>query len=192
MIFVQKQPCQLSDDAVTESMFRNAAILLASVDLQIANETIQRVCTHPHFNSPFHGFHWKVLFCASLTFESNHCFVNRKVLTRSIFFEELSVDSFEEWTNLEKLIVITVCTWSGIFIIVNVQILSQFVESISGHYSLHIRNAKGFIFGPIQISVREFFDPKQCLGQSKPSFLPRLFLATLGLVYGHSIALHTN
>ena len=56
VIFAYQGSSKIADNAVSKSLFKITIALFSHVDLQIANEAIQRICTLPHFDSPLHWF----------------------------------------------------------------------------------------------------------------------------------------
>ena len=56
VIFAYQGSSKIADNAVSKSLFKITIALFSRVDLQIANEAIQRICTLPHFDSPLHRF----------------------------------------------------------------------------------------------------------------------------------------
>ena len=56
MIFAYQGLSKIADNAVSKSLFKITIALFSRVDLQIANEAIQRICTLSHFDSPLHRF----------------------------------------------------------------------------------------------------------------------------------------
>ena len=56
VIFAYQGSSKIADNAVSKSLFKITIALFSRVDLQIANEAIQRICTLSHFDPPLHRF----------------------------------------------------------------------------------------------------------------------------------------
>ena len=111
VIFAYQGSSKIADNAVSKSLFKITIALFSRVDLQIANEAIQRICTLPHFDSPLHRFKGHVLFKGKSSFKRNQCLVDRNIFRRPVLAFNSLYNRIEKRSHFEQFVMVCVPTW---------------------------------------------------------------------------------
>ena len=102
------------------------------------------------------------MYCLKLsqTTELDHSLINGDVLARVVVGRAVVMNKVEQWSHLEQWIIARLPLFHCITVVVQVEVLVEFVEPVSTHHVCYCWDTEEGVSGPVHLYLRQAMNAK--------------------------------